>query len=107
MWAGRAEESDEHIVDNELGHVVRVKTVRRCVENENSSTDVIKLIATPSNRKLDASDDVGVHEKWTPTEGCMACQSAHRNRHVVRCDARRSEYRLKFKRNPHVESLKK
>ena len=65
------------MVDNELGHVVRVKTVRRCVENENSSTDVIKLIATPSNFKLDASDDVGVHEKWTPTEGCMACQSAH------------------------------
>ena len=34
---GRMEESDEHFVVNEIGHVVRVRTVRRCVENENSS----------------------------------------------------------------------
>ena len=36
MWVGRTEESDEHLVVNEIGHVVRARTVRRCVENENS-----------------------------------------------------------------------
>ena len=35
MWVGRTEESDEHLVVNEIGHVVRARTVRRCVENEN------------------------------------------------------------------------
>ena len=39
MLVGRAEESDEHLVVNEI-HVVR-----RCVENENSGSDVIKLNA--------------------------------------------------------------
>ena len=44
MWVGRTEESDEHLVVNEIGHVVRARTVRRCVENENSGSDVIKLL---------------------------------------------------------------
>ena len=35
MWVGRMEESDKHVVLNEIGHVVRVRTVRR-VENGNS-----------------------------------------------------------------------
>ena len=26
MWVGRTEESDEHLVVNEIGHVVRVRT---------------------------------------------------------------------------------
>ena len=47
MWVGRTEESDEHPVVNEIGHVVRVRTARRCVENENSGPDVVKLTATP------------------------------------------------------------
>ena len=38
MWVGSTEESDEHLVVNEIGHVVRVRTVRRCVENENMPT---------------------------------------------------------------------
>ena len=50
--------SDEHLVVNEIGHVVRARTVRRCVENENSGSDVIKLNATPSYFKPDG-DDVG------------------------------------------------
>ena len=36
MWVGRTEESDERLVVNEIGPVVRARTVRRCVENENS-----------------------------------------------------------------------
>ena len=40
MWVGRTEESDEHLVVNELGHVERARTVRRCVENENSGSDI-------------------------------------------------------------------
>ena len=34
MWVGRTEDSDEDLVVNEIGHVVRARTVRRCVENE-------------------------------------------------------------------------
>ena len=41
MWVGRTEESDEHLVVNEIGHVVRARTVRRCVENESSSTQLV------------------------------------------------------------------
>ena len=78
MWVGRTEESDEHLVVNEIGHVVRPRTVRRCVENENSGSDVLKLNATPSYLKPDG-DDVEVRERWTLTEGCKACESAHGN----------------------------
>ena len=48
MCLGRAEESGEHLVVNEIGHVVRVRTLRRCVEIEHSGPDVVKLTATPS-----------------------------------------------------------
>ena len=51
MWVGRTEESDEHLVVNEIGHVVRARTVRRCVGNENGGSDVIKLNASPSYLK--------------------------------------------------------
>ena len=88
MWVARTEESDEHLVVNEIGHVVRARTVR--VENENSGSDVIKLNATPSYLKPDG-DDVEVREKWTPTPGCRACESAHANKRLVRCEARRYE----------------
>ena len=57
MWVGRTEESNEHLVVNEVGHVVRARTVRRCVENENSGSDVFKLNATPSYLKPDGDDD--------------------------------------------------
>ena len=36
------------------------------------------------------------------TAGCKACESAHGNKHWVRCEARRHEYRLKYGRNPLV-----
>ena len=101
MWVGRTEESDEHLVVNEIGHVVRARTVRRCVENENTGSDVIKLNATPLYLKADGHD-VEVRERWTPTPGCRACESAHANKHLVRCEARRYEYRLKYGRNPPV-----
>ena len=87
--AGQAEESDEHLVVIELGHVVRVSVGRRCVENENSGPDVIKLIATPSYLMQDAGDDVDVQDKWTPTEFCTACESAHGLKQICRCEARR------------------
>ena len=35
MWVGRTEESEEHLVVKAIGRVVRVRTVRRCVGNEN------------------------------------------------------------------------
>ena len=101
MYAGRAEGSGEHLVVNEIGHVVCVRAVRRCVENENSGPDVVKLTATLSYFKRDG-EDVEVQERWTPTEGCKACESAHGNKHVVRCEARQYEYRLKYGRNPLV-----
>ena len=41
-------------------------------------------------------------ERCTPTEGCKASKSVHKNKHLVRCEARRYEYRLKHGRNPHV-----
>ena len=75
--------------------------VRRCVENENSGSDVLKLNATPSYLKPDG-DDVEVQERWTPTPGCTVCESAHANKHLLRCEARRYEYRLKYRRNPPV-----
>ena len=43
-----------------------------------------------------------VRERWTPTPGCRACESGHANKHLVRCEARRYEYRLKYGRNPPV-----
>ena len=92
MWVGRAEECDEHLVVNEIGHVVRVRAVPRCVENENSGLDVVRLTATPSYLKPDG-DDVDVQARWTPTEGCNACESAHG---AVRCEARRYKYRLQY-----------
>ena len=101
MSVGRTEESDKHLVVNEIGRVVFVRTVRRSVENENSAPDVVKLTATPSHLKPD-DDDVEVQERWTPTEGCKACESAHGNKHLVRCEACRYEYRLKNGRNPPV-----
>ena len=94
MWVGRMEGSDEHLVLHETGHVVRVRKVRRCVENENNGPDVVKLTATPSYLEPDG-DDMQVQERWTPTEGSKTCKSAHRNKHVVQCAARRYEYRLK------------
>ena len=78
------EESDEYSMVNEIGHVVRVRAGRLCVDNENSGKDVIKLIATLVYLKLDGSDDVDVQDKWTPTDGCKACESAHGNKNVVR-----------------------
>ena len=39
MWVGRTEESDEYLVVNEIGHVVRARTVRRREEDENSGSD--------------------------------------------------------------------
>ena len=103
MWVGRTGERDEHLVVNEIGHVVRARTVRRRVENENSGSDVIKLNATLSYLKPDG-DDVEVRERWTPTPGCRACESAHANKHLVRCEARRYKYRLKYGRNPPVST---
>ena len=81
MLVGRTEESDEHLVVNEIGHVVRARTVRRCVEKENSGSDVIKLNATPSYLKLDGDDgdDVEVRERWTPTPGCSASRHMQTN----------------------------
>ena len=99
MWVGRTEESDEHLFANDIGHVMRARTVRRCVENENSGSDVIKLNATSSYLKL---DDVEVRERWTPTPGCRACESAHANKHLVRCEGHRCENRVKYGRNPLV-----
>ena len=71
------------------------------MENEKSGSDVIKLNAIPSYLKPDG-DDVEVRERRTPTPGCRACESAHTNKHLVRCEARRYEYRLKYGRNPPV-----
>ena len=82
MWA------DEHLVGNEVGHVVRLRIVRRCVEKENSGPDVIKLIATLSYLKPDTGD-MDVQGKWTPIEGCKACETEHGNEHIVRCEAHR------------------
>ena len=87
MWVGRTEENDEHLVVSEIGHVVRARTARQCVENEHGGSDIIKLNATPSYLK---------------PAGCRACESAHANKHLVRCEARRYEYRLEYGRNPPV-----
>ena len=62
MWVGRTEESDEHLVVNKIGHVVRARTVPRCLENENSGSDVMKLNATPSYLKPHGND-VEVRER--------------------------------------------
>ena len=101
MWVGRTEDSDDHLVVNEIGHVVRVRTVRRCVEKENSGPDVVNIAATLSYLKPDG-DDVEVQERWTLTEGCRAFEPAHANTNLVRCEARRYEYRLRYGRNPPV-----
>ena len=68
VWAGRAEESDEHLVANEIGRVVRVRAVRRCVEHENSGPDVVRLTAAPSYLKPDG-DDVEVQKKMDSDGG--------------------------------------
>ena len=57
------------------------------------------MVQTSSYLKPDG-DDVEVPERWTPTPGCRACESAHANKHLVRCEASRYEYRLKYGRNP-------
>ena len=57
----------------------------------------MKLTATHSYLKP-GGDDVEVQEKWTSTEGCIACESAHGSR----CEARRYESRLKCRRGPPV-----
>ena len=93
MWVGRAEESDEHLVLNEIGHVIRVRAVRRCVENENSGPHVLKLIAHSSIPQTRRRRRGSPGERWTPTEGCKACESAH----LVRRKARRYD-RLKYGR---------
>ena len=43
-WVGCTEESDEHLVVNGIGRVVRVRTVRRSVENENSGPTFSSLL---------------------------------------------------------------
>ena len=70
-------------------------------KNENSGPDVVKLTPTLSYLKS-AGDDVEVQERWIPTPGCKACESAHGIKHVARCDPRRHEYRLRYGRNPLV-----
>ena len=56
LWVGRAEGSDEHLVVNELGHVVRVRGVRRCVEMRT-------VVQTFSNSlRPDAGDDVDLQD---------------------------------------------
>ena len=85
-------ESDEHLVVNEIGHVVRARTVRRCVENEDSVPTLSSLLQTLSYLKPHGNG-VEVQERWTPTEGCKACESAYGNKHLVRCEASRYEYR--------------
>ena len=56
LWVGRTEESDEHPLVNEIGHVVRVRTARRCVENKNSVPDVVKLTATPYFKPVEVQE---------------------------------------------------
>ena len=70
--------------------VWRTRTV---VQTSSSSTQLFRI----SNL---VDDDVEVRERWTPTPGCRACESAHANKHLVRCEARGYEYRLKYGRNP-------
>ena len=97
--AFRADESDEHLVINEIRHDVCVGAVRRCVEDEDSGPDVVKLPAKHSYLKSD-SDDVETQQRWTPTEGCNARESTHGNKHAMRCAAHRYEYSLKYGRDP-------
>ena len=96
-WVGRTEESDEHLVVNEIGHVVSVSTARRCVENENSGPDVVKLAATPTDRKPDGDD---VEAREMVFDGRMQSVRVSTHTHLVRCEARRYEHRQKYGRNP-------
>ena len=64
MWVGRMEESDEHLGLHESG---------RCVENENSGPDVVKLTATPSYLEPDGDD----------VEGGLWLRRKHRSRTLV------------------------
>ena len=59
-----------HKGGNKIGHVVRARTVRRCVENGNSGSDVIKLNAIPSHLKPDG-DDVEVREREMDSDARM------------------------------------
>ena len=68
--------------------------VRRCVENENSDSDVIKLNTTPSYLK---SDGDGLRR-----QDAERASRHMQNKHLVRCEARRYEYRLKYARYPPV-----
>ena len=65
-------------------------TTRTVVQTSSSSMHLLR-ISKPDG------DDVEVRERWTPTPGCRACESAHANKHLVRCEARRYEYRLKIR----------
>ena len=86
LWVGRAEGSDEHLVVNELGHVVRVRGVRRCVEMRT-------VVQTFSNSlRPDAGDDVELQDSDADV--------GRGNKHIVRCEARGYEYRPEFGRNP-------
>ena len=79
MWVPRAEERDDHPVVIDIGHVVHLRSVRPRVANEH--IDLVKLTTTPSDLKPHG-DDVEIQERWAPTEGCKACESAHANTHT-------------------------
>ena len=60
---------------------------RTLVQTSSSSTQLLRI----SNLMV---------MTWEVRE--RACESAHANKHLVRCEARRYEYRLKYGRNPPV-----
>ena len=90
-WVGRTEESDEHLVVNEIGHVVRVSTARRCVEHDHSGPDVVKRAATPYRKPDEAPERDGLRR--------MQSVRISTHKHLVRCEAR-YEHRQKYGRNP-------
>ena len=55
-WVRRADARGEHLMMNEIGHVVRVRAAWRCDEN-NGFLDIRKLVATPSILKPDITDE--------------------------------------------------
>ena len=97
VWVGRAEECDEHLVVNEIGDVVRVRAVRRCV-------GTVVLTSSSSLRHLHTSKLTTT--TWESKGDGLRRMDAQRvalgNKQAVRCDARRYEYRMKYGRNPFV-----
>ena len=76
MWVGRTEESDEHLVVNELGHVVRARTVRRCVE-----TRTVVQTSSSSMQLLHISNLMVM--MWKSERGGLRRQDAERaSRHM-------------------------